>query len=150
MARLVSGLFLALLTVGLVAVTAKWTTELEFQGAQWFWFFITVILGGIPFAALGVFLGTLTTPRSAVPVANLFYLPLSFAGGLWIPPNALSEKVQEFSRYLPTRSYGEIVWAKINYNPVEERWLAIHLAYSILFLVLAIWAYRRDEGSRFG
>lgn len=150
LARLISGLFLALLTVALVVVTAKLTTELDFQGSQWAWFFVTVILGGIPFAALGIFLGTITTPRSAVPVANLFYLPLSFAGGLWIPPNALSEKVQEFSKYLPTRSYGEIVWALVNSNPVEGRWLASHLGYSVLFLVMAIWAYRRDEGARFG
>lgn len=150
MARLMSGLFLALLTILFVVITAKSTTELDFQGSQWLWFFITVLLGGIPFAALGVFLGTITTPRSAVPVANLFYLPLSFAGGLWIPPGALSEKVQEFSKYLPTRAYGEIVWACVNSNPLDKKWLALHVSYAALFLALAIWAYQRDEGSRFG
>ncbi len=149
-ARLVSGLFLALLTVGLVLVTASMTTELDFQLGQTILFFLTVILGGIPFAALGVFLGTITTPRSAVPVANLFYLPLSFAGGLWIPPGALSEKVQEFSSYLPTRAYGEIVWALVNHNPLESKWIASHLGYSVLFLGLAVWAHKRDEGARFG
>lgn len=150
MSRLIAGLFLAGLTVALVVITSKMTTELEFHGTQYVWFFLTVILGGIPFASLGIFLGTLTTPRSAVPVANLFYLPLSFAGGLWIPPNALAEKVQELSKYLPTRSYGEIVWALVNHNPLEQKWIWIHLGYSMVFLALAVWSYRRDEGARFG
>lgn len=35
-----------------------------------------------PFAALGIGIGYLVSPRVAVPVANLVYLPLLYVGGL--------------------------------------------------------------------
>ena len=51
-----------------------------------------VLLGAlVPFALLGIALGYWTTPRSALPIANLLYLVLSYAGGLWMTPGRLPD-----------------------------------------------------------
>lgn len=148
--RLAASFSLALVAVGGVILTAEITTPLELPTERWLPFLGTALLGGLPFAALGLVLGLITTPKSAVPVANLVYLPFSFAGGLWVPPNALSETVQNISEYLPTRFYGELVWASVLGGEIQARWLWGHAAYSILFLGLAVYLHRRDEGARFG
>ena len=69
-----------------------------------------LVLGGIPFCLMGLCLGHLTTESSALPICNLFYLSLSFAGGLWMPPNALSQSIQDIIEYLPTYHYG--LWVR--------------------------------------
>jgi len=149
-AQLVASFCLALFAVGLVVLTAIFNTTLEFSGAQFAEFFFWVMVCGFPFASLGLVLGSLTDPKASVPLANMVYLPLSFAGGLWIPPNALSPGVQTISEYLPTRFYGEVIWAFVNSHELQERWLWGLIAYSVLFFGLAVYLHRRDIGARFG
>lgn len=43
------------------------------------------ILGSLPFCAIGLFLGTWTTTRSAVAVVNLIYVPMMHVSGLFYP-----------------------------------------------------------------
>jgi ABC-2 type transport system permease protein len=43
------------------------------------------MLGALPFCALGLLLGTLTTARSAPPIINLFYLAMIYLSGFLIP-----------------------------------------------------------------
>lgn len=149
-AQLVASFVLAISAVGLVVATAVYNTDLQLTTWQFAQFFFWVIVCGFPFASLGLVLGSLTDPKSSVPVANMVYLPLSFAGGLWMPPNALSPGVQSISEYLPTRYYGEVIWAFVNSQPLQDRWLFGLLAYSVLFFGLAIFLHRRDIGARFG
>lgn len=149
-ARLFSSFFLALLAVIGVIVTALSTTTLDLPSDRWLPFFTVVMLGGLPFASLGLVLGMITSPKTAVPVANLVYLPFSFAGGLWVPPNGLSKSIQDFSELLPTRVYGELVWSAVLGQQTKEHWVWNHIFYTVGFLVLAIFLHRRDEGNRFG
>lgn len=149
-AQIVASFVLALMAVGLVVLTAVLATEPQMNVRQFVEFFAWVMLCGFPFASLGLVLGSLTDPKSAVPVGNLVYLPLSFAGGLWIPPNALSAGVQTISEYLPTRFYGEVIWALVRGETPNERWIYGLLAYSVVFFAAAIYLHRRDLGARFG
>lgn len=149
-AHLVASFLLAGLAVGLVILTASLATDPQFPVSQYAAFFFWTLLCGFPFAALGLVLGSLTSPKSSVPVANLVYLPLSFAGGLWIPPNALSASVQRISEFLPTRFYGEVIWAFVNGTTPDMKWIWGLVAYSLIFFAVAVFLHRRDLGARFG
>jgi ABC-2 type transport system permease protein len=107
-----------------------------------------LLLGSIPFAFLGITIGYWAGRRSALPIANLLYLPLAFGGGLWMPPSALPHAIRAISPYLPTRHYGEIVWAAAGARAVPfASWLWL-LGFGVLFGVTAVWGYRRDEGQQ--
>ena len=56
------------------------------------------LLGALPFALLGIALGYWASPRGALPVANILYLVLAFAGGLWTTPRAPSRLPSRRSR----------------------------------------------------
>jgi len=109
-----------------------------------------LFVGVIPFTCLGMAIGYWANAKSAVAIANLIYLPLSFAGGLWLPPGKLPEVVRGISELTPTRHFGEIAWAAARSEiaqPAHWFWL---LAYTVVFFAIALWGYRRDEGRRYG
>ena len=134
--RTVASLFLGALAVSLVVVTGLLFTELKVTDIPWIPFLSSLFLGGIPFLILGLCIGHAVSARAAVPVANLVYLPLSFAGGLWMPPNILPKLIQDISTELPTRWYGEWVWNSLFIREIESVMLMKLLGFGLVGLVI--------------
>ena len=109
-----------------------------------------LLVGSVPFIGLGFAIGYMAGPHSAPAVANLVYLPLAFASGLFVPPNQLPRFVQSFAPYLPTYHYGQLVWGSLRASTeplaVSLAWLA---GYSVFFFAVALRAYRGDEQRKF-
>jgi ABC-2 type transport system permease protein len=149
-ARILSALAFSALTVCLLIAVALLTTPVRLGVNEWIRFILGLVLGSVPFALFGIAIGYWATPKAALPVANLIYLPLSFAGGLLVPPQNLPDLVAVISPYLPTRKLGEVIWsAVLNQDWQVEHWLWL-LGYAIAFGMFAIWGYRRDEGEHYG
>lgn len=117
----------------------------------WATIVLRLLAGSLPFIALGFTIGYLSGPHAAPAVANLVYLPLSFAAGLFMPVNQLPDFVQRAAPYLPTYHYAQLAWSALGAS--SERlatsllWLG---GYAVLFLALAVHAYRREEQRKFG
>jgi ABC-2 type transport system permease protein len=110
-----------------------------------------VLLGSIPFIALGFAIGYLSGPNSAVAVINLIYLPTAFASGLFFPKQLLPDFIQRLSPYLPLHFFGQLGWDAIGAptdGSVTTDWLYL-AAYGVVFFVIAVWAYRREESRKF-
>ena len=102
-----------------------------------------------PFAFLGIALGYWAPARGALPIANLLYLALSYAGALWIRPHELPSAVASVSPYLPTRALADALSGTVLGHPFELRAWASLAGFTALFAALAVWGYLRDEGRRF-
>ena len=75
-----------------------------------------LLVGCIPFALLGIAFGYWLSPRAALPVANLLYLPLAIGGFLWTrPTEAVPHGVDVSSQLLPTRNWMEVLDAVADY-----------------------------------
>lgn len=148
-ARMLSALVFGLASSALVIVTALLTTRARLPPVRWLELGSVLLLGSVPFALLGIALGYWATPRGALPIANLLYLGLSFAGGLWTGGRDLSRPVAAVSPYVPTREWADLLWASVG----AGRWHAAPAlslaAYTLAFGALALWGYRRDEGERY-
>ena len=108
-----------------------------------------LLVASIPFALLGITIGYSCGRRSALPIANLIYLPLSLAGGLWMPPDLLPKFIAIISPYVPSRHYGEVIWSIVRGTPtpwISWGWL---LGYGVVFGITAYVGYRRDEGRNY-
>jgi ABC-2 type transport system permease protein len=110
-----------------------------------------VLAGSIPFIALGFAIGYLSGPNSAVAVINLIYLPTAFASGLFFPKSLLPDFIQRIAPYLPLHFFGQLGWDAIG-APTDESvttdWLYL-VGYGVVFFLIAIWAYRREESRKF-
>ncbi len=104
-----------------------------------------MVAGMLPFAMMGYSIGYWTTAASSMSIANLIYLTLSFGGGLWIPPDGLPDRIAQISRYLPTRFYGEMVWASVLDTDFDMRNVWGAVIYFFIFLIIAVLGYRKDR-----
>jgi ABC-2 type transport system permease protein len=148
-ARLVAAAVFALASAGAVVAVALSLTSAQLGADQWLRVGIALVCGTIPFGLLGLAIGYWLTPKGALPVANILFLGLAFLGGLWTGTASLPEAVENFSPVLPTRQWGELVWAPA-LGQGWEWWPWLGLAtYAAAFGALAAWGYRRDEGLRY-
>ncbi len=143
LALLATGLLFAAMAALAVALTGSLSTPLEINAGTWTRLSLALLLGAVPMGLLGVSLAYLFSPRAALPVANLIYLPLSFLGGLWMPPEILPRWAQRVSVTLPTRHWAELVWASVRDRPWPQTSLLFLALYTLAFATLAGWAWRR-------
>lgn len=152
--KFISQVLVALLFVGcaagLVWIIAALATPIEMNLWRWLRLTLAMVVGVVPFTLLGILIGYSFSPRAAVPVANLVYLPLAYLGGLWMPPSSLPEAVATISRFTPTRHFGELTWAAALGQPFPAESLIWLTGYAVLFAALAFRAWRRDELTRYG
>jgi ABC-2 type transport system permease protein len=149
-ARLLAAAAFAGAGAALVAAAALAATDARPTAGEWARLALALGVGGAAFGVLGIALGYSFRPRSAIPLANLLYLALAYMGGLWGPPSRLPPAIAAVSPYLPTRPFGDVLRAGVRGEAwLPRAWLVL-AAWTVGFGVFALWAYRRDEGERFG
>lgn len=115
--------------------------------------FVVLVLGSVTFSALGLAIGYLAGPNSAAPMVNLIYLPMAFLSGLWVPIWILPRALQRFAFILPPFHYSQIALQVIGAGrlgiPLRVHVIAMLVA-TALFLAIAYFAWRRDEGKMYG
>lgn len=148
-ARVVSACTFAFASVALVVVVSLATTSASLSAIAWLRLAVALAAGAFPFVVLGLSVAYWTSPKSALPVANVLYMLLAYAGGLWTGPSDLPRTVQAISSWTPTRQWGDVLWPAV----VGDPWGATHwlllAGYAGGFTALAAWGFRRDELQRF-
>lgn len=147
-AKVTTAAVLALLAALVLVLASAAPTPLDLPLVRWPRIFLALAAGGVMMGMLGTALAYLVTPKAALPLANLIYLPLAFMGGMWMPPELLPRIVQEISPYLPSRQWMELVWPAVGDGSWDVgHWLAV-AGFTVAFAALAGWAQRRDEAVR--
>jgi len=148
-ARLLSASVFATAAASVVIAVAVAVTPVSLSPARWVELAIALAAGIVPFALLGIAIGYWAPPRGALPIANLLYLALSYAGGLWARPQGLPHLAAGASSFLPTGRLADVLSAPaLGHAPPWPSWLAL-AGFAAGFGVLAAWGYRRDETSRY-
>jgi ABC-2 type transport system permease protein len=151
LSKCITAIFFAAITLAVLFPFAYIAGGVRLDPSMWVTLAYRVLLGSIPFIALGFAIGYLSGPNSAVAVINLIYLPTAFASGLFFPKQLLPKFIQSIAPYLPLHFYGQLGWDAIG-APTDESvttdWLYL-IGYGVLFFVIAVWAYRREEGRKF-
>ena len=112
---------------------------------------VRLLLGSIPFLALGMLIGYLAGPDAASAAASLSYLLLSFCSGLFILLSQLPHGVRDVARYLPTYHFAQLAWGALGASDetmaASTGWL---LGWTVFFFGAADKRYSRDQEKRFG
>ena len=110
-----------------------------------------LLLGSLPFVALGFAIGYSFGPNAAPGVTNLLYLPMAFASGLLAPLEFLPDFVKQVAPYLPTYHYGQLALSSVGAKAEDWMTSAVWLAgYTVLFFAIAFRQYRREENRKYG
>jgi len=151
-AKALSALAIALMSLVVLSLLATFAGGVHLAASQWATLFGRAMLCSIPFIGLGFALGYIASPNSAPAVTNLIYLPTAFASGLFFPLRLLPSFLQHLAPYLPLYRGAQLVWDSVGAptegGSVSSDWFYM-AAYTVAFFVLALWAYRRDQGRKF-
>jgi ABC-2 type transport system permease protein len=151
LAKVLTALVFALLALLLLIGFGVVVGGIHQPPAVWATVIARLLVGSLPFIALGFSIGYVSGPNGAPAVANLIYLPLSFASGLFVPLGQLPGFVQALAPYLPSYHYAQLAWSALGAGSetlgTSLLWLA---GYTALFLTIAVRAYRREERAKFG
>jgi ABC-2 type transport system permease protein len=120
--------------------------------SQWLLLTASLVIGSIPFCALGLALGFAAGPNTAPAFVNLVHLPGAFAGGLWMPMEILPEGVQAFGKWLPQHQLAQLALSTIGQTPDPQPLhnIGMLVLWTGVSIGLAIAAFKRDEGKLYG
>jgi ABC-2 type transport system permease protein len=151
-AKIVSAtVFSALVVALLFSMGALWG-NVHLPAQTWLELGAALIVGALPFCAMGLALGYLISPNSAVAVLNLINLPMSFLSGLWLPINVLPPVVQHIAPFMPAYHLAQLALGTIGV-PSSQPWylhVLVLVAFTSVALSVAAFAYKRDEGETYG
>lgn len=114
---------------------------------QWLSLALILIIGSLPFCAIGMTLGLFLKANSAPATVNLIYLPMGFLSGLWLPINFLPEFMQQFANILPPYHLAQLALKVTSMDlgyPVMLH-IGVLSAYTSIFIFLAIKAYYKKD-----
>src|SRR5258708_22522084 len=74
---------------------------------------LTLIAGSLPFCAMGLAIGYFAGPTSAPAFINIFYLPMSFCSGLWMPIMFLPTIIQQIAVFLPSYHLAQLALSRV-------------------------------------
>jgi ABC-2 type transport system permease protein len=112
----------------------------------------TLVVGSLPFSAMGLALGYFTGPNSAPPTINLIYLPMSFCSGLWVPFMFLPKVVRQIALVLPPYHLSQLALGVVGAGGHESNamhWEAL-LAFTLICLGVARIGFQRDQEKMYG
>jgi ABC-2 type transport system permease protein len=149
-AKVINALIFSGLAIGALIVYGVLAGGVRHNPLVWLNVIVRLLAGSLPFVGLGFAIGYTAGPNAAPALANLIYLPLAFASGLFMPMGQLPGFVQKMAPYLPTYHYAQLAWSAVG-APAEPlltslAWLA---GYTVVFMAIALRAYRREETRKF-
>lgn len=109
---------------------------------QWLMLFVINVLGTLPFAAIGLLIGTLCSGQAAPAIVNILYLPMAFLSGLWMPLSMLPKVIAQTAPIWPSYHLSQVALTVVGRG--GEQGIALHLVYLVgVTLVCFLLARRR-------
>ncbi len=138
--RLIASFILGSLACLIIYLASLFFTPTDLSLQSFCKMLILLMIGGLPFLLMGLVIGQAFKPRAVVPVSNFFHLTLSFAGGLWKPPEILPKALQPITPWLPTYHYGSLAWSvsSSDFSIKIENWIYLFVFGLVMTLILFI------------
>lgn len=110
---------------------------------------VALAVSALPFMLIGICIGYAMSMKAAIAVVQVVMFGLAFGGGLFLPPILFADWLDTISKFFPSRQARELViWAVQGGELPWWVWVGI-LLWTIVFFVLALVLFRRDEGRRY-
>jgi ABC-2 type transport system permease protein len=143
-AKIVAGVVCGAIAYLPILVLAAATGQAQLTGAQLAAMSAVLVVGTLPFCALGVMLGSLTSGSAAPAYANLAYLPGLYLSGVFFP---LPKSMHFQTVFWPHFHLDQLVFAagdvaKFRWIPVEMAAAAL-LGFTVLCGGVALWRLGR-------
>ena len=145
--KVLSSMVFALAVVLALSALAATAGGVSMDFWRWPLLWAVLVLGALPFCALGLWIGSLAKAKASVAIVNLVYLPMSVLSGLWFPIQLFPDWMQTAALALPAFHLGELALTVVGLRQANVLLsLGALVGFGLLFLALALRAQRRIDG----
>src|SRR3954470_3142557 len=140
---------LTAMVMGAVSVVIVFAVG-AFSGAvtmpTWAWVVSGLVawIGGIVFAAFGLFIGYLVPSENVMQLLGPALALLALMGGIFVPLDQLSETLQTLAKFTPAYGVGVLARAALLDTGALTGAVLNVVVWTGLFAVGAVWRFRRD------
>lgn len=128
-----------------VLVAGLAVNHVELSATAWIQMLVSLALGALPFAALGLLIGYLFDANSAQGAMMICFFSLAILGGLWAPVSSFPETLATIGRMLPSFRLADLGRDAATGALPDVADVAILAAYAAVIGGLAAWRYRVSE-----
>lgn len=142
--KVATGYVLACTTIVVLYIAAL-AIQVHLTAEGWLLMTALVLVGLLPFAALGIFLGHSLAPDTMGPAIGIISSIFALLGGAWFPIST-SGTLYDVTKWLPSYWLVQAGKAGLTHKawPLEG-WIVL-VVWTTAFTLLAVRAYRRDTG----
>jgi ABC-2 type transport system permease protein len=108
--RLATAMLLSLPAICLTFITAVVVKNVTLPLWEWPVLALLIAAGCLPFAAMGIVVGSIADGDGAQGLTMILYLVLAALGGLWMPVQILPEPMQTIAKTLPSYHLAQLGW----------------------------------------
>jgi ABC-2 type transport system permease protein len=106
---------------------------------------IVLVLGAIPFCALGLVIGLMFDSQTAQVAQMITLLVLAFLGGIFISWSSLPSGMQTIGRVLPSYHLAQLGWNAAAGRPLGLSHVAVLAAWTVGLGAIAAWRWRQES-----
>ncbi|WP_339268353.1 ABC transporter permease [Paenibacillus sp. FSL R5-0470] len=115
------------------------------SAGQWVLSGFWILIGSLPFLAIGTLVGAMKRVDTASGVSNVIYMALAVAGGMWMPIEILPRLMQKIGHWLPSYNYGNGAWEIVRGSAPHWSNVLILLGYLVVFMLLSVYIRKKQE-----
>ena len=142
-AKVLTGYSMALLSLVALYISGA-LLGVSLTANKWLEMTGLIVVGLIPFAALGIALGHMLTVDAIGPAIGGTVSLLALIGGTWFP--VTSGLLHDLGQFLPSYWLVQAGRVSLGGSAWGAKGWAVVLGWSLVLSVLAAWAYARDTG----
>lgn len=141
--------FATVITLGIFLLGST-LGNVSMHPVQWVGTWLILVLGTLPFCAMGLCLGLTVKAQAAGALVNIIYLPMAFLSGLWIPIQVLPEIMHHIANIMPAYHFAQLV-LKVQGLDIGQS-IVLHLwvlgCYTCLFTAIALRLFKHSQHTR--
>lgn len=142
LAKVVMAMLFALVISVVLAVLAVTVAGVSLEASQWARLLVVNVFGVLPFAAIGLYIGTLVGGNAAPALLNILYLPMAFLSGLWLPLAMLPPIFATLAPAWPAYHLGQLALKVVGHDSGGATWVHL-LVLAVVTAVFLLLAQRR-------
>jgi len=147
--KAIGAMLFALAITVLMSVLAATFGDVRLHTGQWLALAGVLMTGTLPFSLIGLTLGLWLSPNAAPAVINIFFLPMVFLSGLWVPVSQFPGWLQGVAAWLPPYHLAELALHVAGVKPAETVVsVAVLLGYGGVFSLLTVIGWKRLDDVR--
>jgi ABC-2 type transport system permease protein len=143
--KVLTGYMMALASL-LVLYAAGSSLGVSLSASEWLKMTGLILVGLVPFAALGVTLGHMLTPDSIGPAMGGGISLLALLGGVWFPLGGNHGFLHDLSQCIPSYWLVQASHVALGGHSWSATGWVVMVVWTVVLSVLAVRAYRRDTG----